>query len=188
MDLLNSADKKELLEIARRSVSQRGLSEKDLSPEILSNPRLTRESPVFVTLYLSGNLRGCIGHLEPRYPLWEAVARMACESAYHDPRFSPVERHEIDDLEIQISVLTPSEPLENVDDIAIGRDGLIVEQGYRRGVLLPQVAGERNWGPKTFLEQTCRKAGLDTQAWKDPKTEVFRFQALVFGEADLAED
>jgi len=185
---LTSDVRKRLLRIARESIIHHGFPATRFQEESANRSELFEDRAVFVTLTKSGRLRGCIGHLEPQGPLWKAVADMACSAAYGDPRFPPVEASEIPELEIEISVLTLPEPLEDPETIEIGRDGLIVEREGYRGVLLPQVAGERNWDRRTFLEQTCRKAGLDTDAWKDPETRVYRFQAYVFGEKeDLAE-
>lgn len=144
--------------------------------------RLCEPHAAFVTLHKHGKLRGCIGHLAADNPLYQTVARMACEAAFHDPRFEPVVPEEFSDLEIEISVLTPPAPLESAEDIVIGRDGLIVEGEGRRGLLLPQVAVGRGWDARIFLEQTCRKAGLDSKAWTQPSIRVYRFTAFVFGE------
>ncbi len=136
----------------------------------------------FVTLKRHGELRGCIGTLECRRPLAEEVARVAVSAALEDPRFAPLRESELADLEVEISVLGPLEPIDPSDPAAIeiGRHGLVVEQGRRRGLLLPQVATEWNMDRETFLAHTCAKAGLPGDAWRQDAT-VYRFAAEVFG-------
>lgn len=144
--------------------------------------RFPEVSGAFVTLKKRGELRGCIGTLECRRSLAEEVARVAVCAAREDPRFAPVNSSELDDLHIEVSVLGPLEqidPLE-VDLIVIGRHGLVVEHGRRRGLLLPQVAIEWAMDRETFLAQTCVKAGLPGDAWRNGAT-VYRFAANVFG-------
>lgn len=134
----------------------------------------------FVTLNRHGRLRGCIGHIIGTQPLIDTVAQMARAAALEDPRFKPVTPDELEDIEFEISVLTPIEKVENLDDIVIGRDGLIITRGYNRGLLLPQVATEYNWDRDTFLSQTCVKAGLPRDAWKREGTLIEKFSAMVF--------
>jgi len=150
----------------------------------------------FVTLNktnVSGNpLRGCIGYIEPKYKLCEVVKRVSVSAACEDPRFPSVTLEEMDNIVIEISILTPPKlievdyPQKYFDHIEIGKDGLIVERGMRRGLLLPQVPVEhgRNWDAKTFLEQTCRKAWLSTDAWKEEETKVYKFSAILFEEKE----
>ncbi len=148
----------------------------------------------FVTLNkfnVGGNpLRGCIGYIEPTYPLYEVVHRVSISSAIEDPRFRSVRLEEMDDIVIEISILTPpkqievNDPKEYLEKIVIGRDGLIAELGARRGLLLPQVPvdHDRNWDVETFLSHTCQKAWLPTDAWKDLSTKIYSFQAILFEE------
>lgn len=153
---------------------------------------LKRESGVFVTLNsIVGrhvSLRGCIGRPYPRQPLVEAVIDSAVDSAVNDPRFRRVSSDELENIVVELSVLTPPKKLEysNPEDlltlVEIGRDGLIVSRGMARGLLLPQVPVEWKWDIKEFLEHTCNKAGLPINAWKDPDTEFMAFQAEIFGE------
>jgi uncharacterized protein len=140
-------------------------------------------SGAFVTIKRQGRLRGCIGTLECRRPLAEEVARVAVSAAREDPRFEPLRASELDGLEIEVSILGPLESIDPFDPDAfqIGRDGLVVEQGSRRGLLLPQVATERGWDRETFLAQTCVKAGLPPDGWRQGAT-VYRFAADVFGD------
>jgi len=150
---------------------------------------------VFVTLNVhnfEGNpLRGCIGYIEPNYSLFDVVHRVSVSSATEDPRFPSVTLDEMDNIVIEISILTPpklievNDPLEYLEKIVIGRDGLIAEKGMRRGLLLPQVPVDhnRNWDVKTFLEHTCSKAWLSSDAWRDIKrTKIYSFQAILFEE------
>ena len=151
---------------------------------------------VFVTLNkynVPGNpLRGCIGYIEPTYPLYDAIHKVSIGSAVEDPRFPSVSIEEMDNITIEISILTPpkllkiNDPSDYLDKIVIGRDGLIVEKGMRRGLLLPQVPidHDRNWDVETFLSQTCSKAWLDNQAWKDISTKIYSFQAILFEEKE----
>ena len=140
-------------------------------------------SGVFVTLKHRGALRGCIGTLEIAGPMIDEVVVCARESATRDPRFPPVEPDEWAETVIEISVLGPLEPVDPADEsaIIIGRHGLVVAHGSRRGLLLPQVATEWRWTREQFLRQSCRKAGLADEAWRTG-ADVFRFEADVFGE------
>ena len=142
-------------------------------------------SGVFVTIKTRGELRGCLGVLQMRHGLAEEVARCARDSATADPRFPPMTSQELGDIALEISVLGPLErvdPLGRLDEaIVIGRHGLVVEDGHRRGLLLPQVAVEWGWTREQFLRQTCRKAALPEDAWQTG-AQVFRFDAEVFGD------
>lgn len=175
-------DQDRLLWIAREAIRRKCHNLTDLGSDLVPGSPLLTPHAVFVTLFEGENLRGCIGHLRPDLPAWEAVARMACEAAFHDPRFDEVGEQELPRLRIEISVLT--EPVEVIssEDILPGRDGLIIEGKGRRGLLLPQVAEKRDWDVTTFLEQTCWKAGLNKDAWKEKGVRISRFEALVFGE------
>ncbi len=134
----------------------------------------------FVTLYKQGNLRGCIGNIVGTKPLITTVAEMTRAAALEDPRFSPVQPGEIPDIKFEISVLTPIRRVKDIREIVVGRDGIIITRGYNRGLLLPQVATEYGWDLETFLEQTCRKAGLPRDSWKSPDTVIEAFSAQVF--------
>ncbi|MFX1374921.1 MAG: TIGR00296 family protein [Promethearchaeota archaeon] len=148
----------------------------------------------FVTLNksdISGNpLRGCIGYIEPKYSLYDVIHKVSISSAIDDPRFPSVTLEEMDNIVIELSILTPpqllkvNDPKDYIDKIVIGRDGLIAEKGMRRGLLLPQVPVDhnRNWDVETFLNQTCQKAWLPIDAWKDLDTKIYSFQAILFEE------
>lgn len=134
----------------------------------------------FVTLTRRGDLRGCIGNIVGTQPLISTVAEMTRAAALKDPRFSPVRPEELPEIEFEISVLTPIRRVKDTREIVVGRDGIIITRGYNRGLLLPQVATEYGWDLETFLEQTCRKAGLPRDAWKDPDTVIEAFSAEIF--------
>jgi MEMO1 family protein len=137
---------------------------------------------IFVTLKKRGSLRGCIGYLTGVKPLAMAVLDNSYNAAFRDPRFEPLAADELKDITIEISVLTDPETVSSVDEITVGRDGIIIERGYNRGLLLPQVATEQGWDRNTFLEQACMKAGLRPGAWKEADTKIMKFRAEVFGE------
>lgn len=141
-----------------------------------------RRAGAFVTLHARGELRGCIGHVEASRRLVDVVAECAVSAASADPRFPPVTASELLVVEIEVSVLGPLEPVARIDEVEVGRHGLVVESGRRRGLLLPQVAREWEWDAVTFVAQTCRKAGLPLDAWPSGGATLLRFEAEVFGE------
>jgi AmmeMemoRadiSam system protein A len=177
--MFTEAQQRTLVEIARAAVRR---SVSGDAPEWPRADPFPEASGAFVTLKKHGELRGCIGTLECRRPLLEEVARVAVSAAREDPRFEPVRPAELDDLDVEVSVLGPLEEIDPMDPqaIVIGRHGLVVEQGYRRGLLLPQVATEWKLDRETFLAQTCAKAGLPTDCWRK-RAKVYRFAADVFG-------
>ncbi|MCX8084969.1 MAG: AmmeMemoRadiSam system protein A [Calditerrivibrio sp.] len=146
---------------------------------------LSMKCGAFVTLHKHGDLRGCIGTFRMDMKLYDVVSDMAIQSAFHDPRFSPLKESELNDIEIEISVLTPMERLHSVEDIEVGLDGLYVKKGFNSGVLLPQVATEHGWDKYQFLSYTCLKAGLPNDIWKKEHIELYRFRAIVFSESNL---
>lgn len=148
----------------------------------VANPKgkLLERRGAFVTLHKNGQLRGCIGYIEGHRPLWETVRDMAIQAAFHDPRFPALSPQEFPLIDIEISVLTPLEPLKDISDIEIGKHGLVIRKGFYSGLLLPQVAAEYGWDRETFLEWTCRKAGLPPDAWKSKDVEIYIFSADVF--------
>jgi AmmeMemoRadiSam system protein A len=140
----------------------------------------------FVTITERGTLRGCIGHIAADRELGAVVRDMTVAAAEEDPRFAPVALDELGSVTLEISVLSTPERLGPPADpghVAVGRHGLIVRRGAQIGLLLPQVAAEHGWGPEAFLGAACRKCGLAPEAWHEGTTEVFTFQADVFGEA-----
>jgi len=143
---------------------------------------LMQERGAFVTLTSNGQLRGCIGYVAAMKPLCHTVRDVAALAAIRDQRFPPVSVRELDQLEYEVSVLSPLRRVMDIQQIRVGRDGLLIKKGDIEGLLLPQVAAEQHWDRITFLEQTCRKAGLPPHAWQDKDTDIFRFSALVFCE------
>jgi AmmeMemoRadiSam system protein A len=181
MSSFSGVERKALLDIARASITD-GLADRPPRPPDACPPGFEEARGAFVTIKLDGKLRGCIGLITSDWPLWDTVARMARAAAFDDPRFAPLTREELEQIELEISVLTVPAPVEDVSTIEVGRDGLIIERGASRGLLLPQVAAEWGWDRETFLDQTCIKAGLDAGAWRDSATTVLSFSAEVFGE------
>lgn len=169
-----------LLAVARHSIA-RSLGSAESSRLDVGGARNLRAG-AFVTLHSHGELRGCIGHIEDDRPLDDVVASCAVSAASSDPRFPPLTASELPAVDIEISVLGPLEVVHSLDDIEIGRHGLVAESGWRRGLLLPQVAPEWGWDAATFVAQTCRKAGLPPNAWPGGGATLYRFEAEVFGE------
>jgi AmmeMemoRadiSam system protein A len=152
-------------------------------PFVLPEPptdTLRERYGAFVTLTLRGRLRGCIGHIVGDMPLYETIAAMAEAAAFEDPRFPPLRREEFDDVAVEISVLSPLTPCPDPQLVEVGRHGLLVRRGVQSGLLLPQVPVEWGWDRKTFLEQTCRKAGMEPGCWKSPGAQLYWFEAEVF--------
>ncbi|MGA2370256.1 MAG: AmmeMemoRadiSam system protein A [Candidatus Korobacteraceae bacterium] len=167
-----------LLRLAHRSV-EAAVEERELELPFPSD-HLAEYRGAFTTLYLHSKLRGCIGYVFPTSPLYRTVAETARAAALDDPRFQPVTVGEVMLLKIEISVLSPLRPIAP-EEIVVGKHGLVVTQGSRRGLLLPQVPAEWNWNAGTFLAQTCLKAGLAPDAWRYG-AELQAFTAEVFGE------
>lgn len=183
MSPLPSEQRRALLDVARRAIVE-AVHHRPLPEVPRAAPELMKPCGAFVSLHLRGRLRGCIGQVEAIEPLVAAVARCAVAAAVEDPRFDPVGPEEVPDLEIEISVLSPHHPIRP-EEIEVGTHGLIVTQAWLRGLLLPQVAVEYRWSRERFLEETCRKAGLDGDAWKESDTQIEAFTAEVFSEANL---
>jgi len=180
---LGDKERSALMNIARTSVETAVRQGKlyECSPGGLD--ALARDRGAFVTLKEKGGLRGCIGYITPMKPLCMTVRDVAAMAALRDTRFQPVVPSELGQLEYEISVLSPLRRVTDWKQIQVGRDGLLVWKAESQGVLLPQVASEGHWDRTTFLNQTCVKAGLPARCWQDEDTDVFRFTALVFGEA-----
>lgn len=181
---LNSEEKVYLLELARNTIENLITNETYPKTEPISD-KIKQNFGVFVTLHKMGQLRGCIGYIEGFKPLYEAVMDMAKSAAFNDPRFPPVKAEEVDALEIEISVLSPLKKIDNIEEIQVGKHGIIIQQGFHRGLLLPQVATEWNWDRDEFLSQTCHKAGLPSEAWKESNTEIQIFSAEIFSEKEM---
>lgn len=178
--MLTTEQRRHLLRIARESIE----AVLDGRPPELPPPDedLRRPAGSFVTLTRDGELRGCIGSIHPVAPLHQAVSNSAINAAFRDPRFLPLQKEELPEIEIEISVMGPIEQVTNVDEIMVGRDGLIVSRGRNAGLLLPQVATEYGWDREVFLSQTCMKAGLPPESWRAPDCRIERFSAEVFNE------
>ena len=180
MKLEISDNEKQFLIQVVRGVIRAGIEGREYSPPPFQSELFNRKYGLFVSLHKHGELRGCIGYVEGIKPLLQAVIDMAEAAAFRDPRFEPVTKDELDDLEIEISVLSPLQEIKSIDEIVIGEHGLVIERGFAKGLLLPQVATEYNWDRNTFLEHICVKAGLPKDAWQDPKSKIYTFSAVVF--------
>jgi AmmeMemoRadiSam system protein A len=176
---LSPKDKETLRELARVTIRARALGEP--LPEVKAETEaLRRETGAFVSLHRRGMLRGCIGYVEAVAPLAQAVQDMALSAAFQDPRFDPLTAEELDELEIEISVLTPFEKITDPESIEVGLHGLMIRKGSFSGLLLPQVPVQFGWDRQTFISQTCQKAGLRPDAWQDSDIEFFIFSAEIF--------
>ncbi len=178
-----------LLRLARRAAVEYLRRGVELEPPEDAPERLREKAGAFVTIhtYPEHRLRGCIGYPEPHYPLVEAVIKSAIAAATQDPRFPPVSLEELERCTLELSVLTPPEPLNAPpsklpEAVRVGEHGIIVEKGLRRGLLLPQVAVEEGWSSEEFLSHGCIKAGLLPDCWFEESTRVYTFTATVFAE------
>jgi AmmeMemoRadiSam system protein A len=182
-DSLSEEDRRILLSRARQAILETICRSR--FPDLPSvSGRLAQPGGAFVTLRCAGKLRGCIGRAEAAQELAETVLQCAITAASQDPRFKPLCPEELAPLEIEISVLSEPHPVRP-EEIELGIHGIIVVCGANRGLLLPQVAIERNWSATQFLEAVCRKARLRPDAWRDPETKLFAFTAEVFSDAGL---
>lgn len=180
---LTEAEQQRLLEIARKAVHSYLSSEMPHLPEVLEGG-LTEAHGIFVSIHKEGALRGCIGNVHPAGPLYRSAAECAIAAAVGDPRFMPMMAAELPAVLFEISVLSPMEHIENIRHIEVGKHGLQISKNGSRGLLLPQVASMYRWTREQFLEETCRKAGLKPDDWKEGAT-IYSFCALVFGERQL---
>ena len=180
--MLSEEQKKFLLNLARETIKAE-LEKSKLSITCPDDPIYQRKTGGFVTLHKAGKLRGCIGYVIAYKTMFETIKEMAKAAAFKDPRFPPLQKSELESIEIEISILSELIPVQSVDEIKIGRDGLLIQNNFTSGLLLPQVATEWKWDRKTFLEQTCNKAGLNRNCWQQPDTEIFRFFAEIFSES-----
>lgn len=178
---LTEIEHKTLLKLARDTIVQY-LKDETRSPLPDAKGVLSEKCGAFVTLHKKGELRGCIGNMVGHRPLIETIQEMAIAAATEDPRFHRVKSDEMKDIDIEISVLSPMQKIKDVNEIKVGTHGILMRQGRYQGVLLPQVATEWGWERDEFLRHTCLKAGLPTEAWKDPETIIEIFSADVFGE------
>lgn len=187
MNLISKEGEQELLKLSRYVLKQfignnkTSFKADSLKDFELSGPLLEKFG-VFVTLKRNEELRGCIGHVYPHLPLFEGVIENTINASSKDPRFSPVREVELDELHIEISVMSPLTEIGSIDDIVVGRDGLLLKQAFYSGLLLPQVPIEWNWDRNEFLKHLSLKSGLHPEAYKDPRSKIFRFSAQVFAE------
>lgn len=182
MSRLSSDDWQALVDIAHRAISS-AVIEKSLPDLPPFPPSLSEPRGAFVSLYSRVELRGCVGQVENPGPLADVVARSAISAALHDPRFAPIVPDEVAALKVEISVLSVPERI-SPEAIVVGRHGLIVMRKRFKGLLLPQVATERNWSAQRFLQETCIKAGLPRDTWRDPATRIFGFTADIYSEKE----
>jgi AmmeMemoRadiSam system protein A len=179
----SNAERTQLLRLAHDSIlSTLEHREIPLEPP---TPHLAEPRGAFTSLYLCGQLRGCVGYVLAVSPVYRAVADTARAAAFEDTRFPPVTLPEARDLEIELSILSPPQPI-SPETIEIGRHGLLISMAGHRGLLLPQVPVEHHWDRTTFLEQTCRKAGLPLDAWQKGAT-IEAFTAEVFGDEQVGQ-
>jgi AmmeMemoRadiSam system protein A len=176
---LSDGEKSLLLDIAKLAIRSQCLGKPAPEPTELPD-KLKEIRGAFVCIKKAGELRGCIGMTEGRKPLYKTIHDMAIQAGFSDPRFCAIEADELQELSLEISVLTPMEKLKSIDEIEIGKHGLLIRRRGDSGLLLPQVATEHGWNRTEFLEWTCLKAGLPKDAWKDQETVIYIFSADIF--------
>jgi AmmeMemoRadiSam system protein A len=180
---LDVDERRWLLRLARSTIDAR-LAGRDHPEATPPSGPLCEIRGAFVTLTADSVLRGCIGHVVGTEALWLSVRSNAINAAFRDPRFSPVTAEEMAGLTVEISALTPLSEISDPRAIEVGRHGLLVERGMARGLLLPQVAERYDWSPEEFLDQTCRKAGMEPGCWRSRQARISVFSAEVFSETD----
>ena len=179
--MLTDEEGRTLVRLARHTLESH-LGATTSIPEPSVDAASTSVGGVFATLHCDGNLRGCIGYVLSHVDLAQITKRAVIAAATNDPRFASVTLAELPRVRINITVLAPPEPIGEIEEIQIGRDGLVVERAGARGLLLPQVASERGWDRLRFLRETCVKAGLSEESWREQETLVLRFAAVQFEE------
>jgi AmmeMemoRadiSam system protein A len=179
--MLTDAQREALLALARDTARRVAAGDRTDGPGPAPEG-LTAPGAAFVTVRVGGELRGCIGTFEAREPLWDTVHEMATAAATRDPRFAPLAARDLPGLTVDVSVLAPPRRVVDSAEIEVGKHGLEIRRGSRRGLLLPQVAIDHDLDRETFLGETCRKAGLPAGAWREPGTEIWAFEADVFGD------
>lgn len=182
---MDDEKKKTILKLARNTIEsyvKDGVSHKFNTED----EELKQQNGAFVTLHKNGALRGCIGLIESDSPLYETIMDMSIQAARSDPRFPPVEKEELNEIDIEVSILTKPRKAGSIDEVEPGKHGVIVKKGFASGVFLPQVAAETGWSKEEFMENLCEgKAGLHKDAYKDPAASIYVFEAEVFGEKDF---
>jgi AmmeMemoRadiSam system protein A len=182
MPSLSEADRSALLRLARQAVVD-AVSHRELPQQIPQDGVFAERRGVFVTLHVQQRLRGCIGVVEAESTLGDGLVRCAASAALQDPRFPPMRPEDLAGLQIEISLLSPLAPIR-LEEVDIGRHGLLVSRGTQRGLLLPQVAVEHRLTREQFFEETCRKAQLPRDAWREPSTQLFGFTCEVFSDGE----
>ncbi len=182
--LLTLNEKKLLIEIAKKTIH--AVVKNEIIPKLPEvNGSLSEKHGIFVTIHKDDQLRGCIGYVIGVEPLIKAVVKMAKSASTEDPRFPPITVEELDKIEIEISVLSPLEKVDKIENIIVGSDGLLMKRNFYQGLLLPQVASENNWTLHEFLSHTAMKSGMEPDSWKDRNTEIYKFQADIFNQSIL---
>ena len=185
---LSDSDGVLLIKIARMAVTEFLSNGKRMKLESEDEKKFSFNSGVFVTLNNADGLRGCIGFPMPDKKLSHGIIDAAIAAATEDPRFSPVKANELNDIVFEVTVLTPpveitvNDPMEYLEKIKVGRDGLIIRNSFSSGLLLPQVPVEYGWNVEEFLQHTCEKAGLEKDAWKNEKVKIEKFEGIVYKE------
>lgn len=179
--ILSETEKGKLLVIARQSIVNH-IKGGQVAKFDVTEENLMANHGCFVTIRIEGKLRGCLGQFTSDKPLHYLVREMAIAAATRDPRFYPLRSDDLENIDLEISVLSPLKKVDSIEEIEVGKHGLYIEKNFYRGVLLPQVAVEYGWDRNTFLEQTCLKAGLEKNAWKE-EADIYIFSAEVFAES-----
>ena len=180
MERFSTSDRREILDFVRRVIECRLTGQ--LPPPIPEIKLLAESGSCFVTLHEEGELRGCIGNIGAVEALGENLRRNAVNAAFHDPRFAPVDMHEFEECDIEVSILTPMCPIASAAEFVVGRHGILLELNGRHAVFLPQVALEQGWDAPTTLTYLAQKAGLAPDAWQHPQCRFQVFEAEIFGE------
>ncbi|MBU4484889.1 AmmeMemoRadiSam system protein A [bacterium] len=181
--ILSSEEKKFLLKLVRSTLEVYLRDKRSPKPPSVAE-NLQKECGAFVTLHNHGQLRGCIGNMIASRPLINTIQHMAIAASTQDSRFPSITFDELKDIDVEISVLSPMCEIKDVNEIEVGKHGILISKGMYSGVLLPQVATEQGWDRDEFLIHTCYKAGLSSDAWRDPNTKIEIFSAQVFGELE----
>jgi AmmeMemoRadiSam system protein A len=177
---LSEDERSELLMIARKGI-EAAMDGRSVPEPVVHSEMLQQPHGVFVTLRIDGELRGCIGYVEPQLPLASAVQEVAQKAAFEDPRFSRLSETEFAQVEIEISVLSPLVRVSEIQEIEVGKHGLVIDAGFTRGLLLPQVPTAYHWDREQFLRHTAIKAGLPPEAWQKSGVRLFTFTTETFG-------
>lgn len=168
-----------MLEIAKNTIKAKLEGRKYIPPKDLQN-KYSQIKGCFVTIKINEFLRGCIGIIEPTEQLWKSISIASEAAAFEDPRFKPLNSEEFEKIKIEISVLSEPKEINNIEEIEVGKNGLIIEKGHNKGLLLPQVATEQKWNKQELLENTCFKAGLGKECWKDKEVKILKFNAKIY--------